>query len=1243
MPALKRIVLVLGPHRSGTSVLTKALEVLGVSLGDRLMPPSRFNPKGYHEDLDVSAFNQELLEAVGWDWHHLPPLESTAVEALLASHSERATELLREKTARCDVLGLKDPRFCLLLPFWLRIFSECRIPVSYVIALRDPLSVGRSLEIRDGLPQEKSWWIWISCILGSLAAPATHGRIIVDYNELLRDPAAQIARLAEELRLEIDRDRLLSFRESHLDVSLNRSGRDGEDPARVPGFPPLAGEIYEQLHRLATGSAGGLEDVRELPRWRREFESVRSLLDLSQKGDLAAAGLAAANAAWLAEVERLRGDSGKLCDRVDRLEGERDDLQRRFEAQREREREARTKSRLLEKAVFELERTIESLQGENAAQQAALDSVERWQLSWLRRTLTRWHRFQEESRASLPRRLERSIRRRRKELFSLFGRREPIAPPEKAAAIESRNPLLLERVNPLHRTHLLARRSLLIVAELSIPQCERYRVNQKVEVLESMGCATKVVSWTDLRACLAALPLSGGVIFYRTPAVEEVVFLTREAKRLGIITFFEIDDLVFDVAEYRQNSNLLSLPEAEQQNLLRGAELYADMLRHVDHAIGSTTLITGRLGALSAGRAFTVENALDEDLLAAAALTQNRSDSQSVTIAYGSGTRTHDADFALVGGALARLMAEHPSVRLLVAGPLQIPEGLTRFADRMIRIPLLGFADYLTTLARCDISLAPLEEGLFNDAKSNIKFLEASVLGLPSVCSPRAEFQKAIRDGENGFLAEGEDEWHRKLTTLIVDPGLRQQMGEQARADVLAGYHPETRTARQLEPVLNVAFPATPEPEMRGAVPLKVLVVNVHFAPESFGGATCVAEQLCVELGALPGTSVAVFTGTHDPATEHDSLRCFEWEGLPVFAARLPAGGSAREDFDNPAMAGLFDEVLDVVQPDVVHFHSIQMLSATMATACRERDIPYVITLHDAWWVCERQFMVTGKGTYCHQDGVDPLKCVGCTADAGFTLHRFYHLREILLKAAHLLTPSAFFRDLYVKSGVPAELISVNKNGVMRPQAVVKTARKDGIVTFAFVGGKAVHKGYFWLQEIFRGISSSNYRLKIVDLSRTFGSQPIAAFDWPVSGIVEICDPYSQDSLDEFFADVDVLLFPSLWKESFGLSVREALLRDVWVIASDGGGPAEDLRDGVNATVVPMDDTTAFREAVAEFLQQPEKLRGYANPRKDDIRLFREQAVEARAVLAAAAKVRDLYPAPSVGRAGPVSAMLKSS
>ncbi|MCX6968776.1 MAG: glycosyltransferase [Verrucomicrobia bacterium] len=1200
---MKRIIVVLGPHRSGTSTITKGLEVVGASLGSRLMPADSRNERGYWEDLDFYALNREMLASTGRDWHHLSLPDERGFALLREKYFERASRLLAEKTATSDLTGLKDPRFCLLLPFWSGVFASCGVEASYVLALRHPASVEASLLVRDSLPKEKSDWIWILHMLGALAGTANSPRIVVDYEELLRNPAQQIGRLANAFRLEVGEDLLRAFQESFLEPSLNHHA-SGEDAA---AGVPLAMEIHEHLHRVATdrSSFAGPDYEAVLAKWLRDQTSVQSLLALSHSNDVAISemeALAAERARTIAEL--LAALSGHE-QHIGLLSVEKERLNREMKG-----------------SLLRQQYAFESLQATSSEMQRALESIECWQKSWLRRAFTRWHRVRDGRRAGFFRRLERSIRKWRKKLLGGQGTKDQDSG---SPAIRSGawNPLAAREISRTHRASLLAPGSVLIVAELSIPQCLRYRVNQKAEVLESMGHATKVISWTDSHACLSALPTHGAVIFYRTPAVKEVVLLAREARRLGLATFFEIDDLVFDAEEYRRNSNLLALEKSEQLDLLRGAELYRDMLGHVDHAIGSTELITGRLRALAPGQAFTVENALDRTLLDAAERRFPRAASAPVTIVYGSGTKTHDADFALVANPLARVMAEHPSVRLLLAGPLLLPAALEPFRERVIRIPLMGFEDYLSTLARCDINLAPLEPGLFNDAKSNIKFLEASVLGLPSICSPREEFKNVIRDGENGFLAGDDEEWHRKLTALVADPDLRAGMGRRARQEVLATHDPQIRTRQQLQPLLEVAFPAVEAAGTEPGSPLKVLVVNVLFAPTSFGGATCVAEQMSLELSRLPQTEVAVFTGTVNPETEMNSLHCYEWNGIPVFAAKLPGAGSPRDDYENPAMARLFMEVLDCVRPDVVHFHSVQILSAELARVCQWRELPYVITLHDAWWICERQFMVMADGHYCGQRGVDPLKCVGCTADTGITTRRFNYLWDILAKAHHLLTPGAFFRELYIRTGVDADHISVNKNGVLQPAGRPRQARDEAAgrcVTFAFVGGRATHKGYFWLLEIFREIRESNFRLKIVDLDRKFGGRSVFAREWSVAGEVVIAEPYTQDTLEDFYSDVDVLLFPSLWKESFGLTVREALLRDIWVISTDCGGPAEDLRDGVNANIVPMGDRGAFRDAVVAILRQPEWLSAYRNPHKSEVRLFPEQALETREFLARAAQ-----------------------
>lgn len=765
---------------------------------------------------------------------------------------------------------------------------------------------------------------------------------------------------------------------------------------------------------------------------------------------------------------------------------------------------------------------------------------------------------------------------------------------------------------------LLPRR-VLIVAELSIPQCLRYRVRQKAAVLEAMGFPATIVSWRNASRCREELATHGCVLFYRTPAVPEVVDLAVKAKAAGMTTFFEIDDLVFAVDEYARNSNLRSLPSEERDNLLRGAGLYRDMIRHVDCVVASTQLVADRFSTLGAKKVFVVNNALDAIHMDASERTYPKVVDDTVTIVYGSGTDTHDADFAVAAEPLACVMREHSNVRLVLAGHLRLPASLAEFADRVIRIPMMQVEDYQACLARCDISLAPLEPGPFNDAKSNIKFLEASVLGLPSVCSPAAEFVRVIRDGESGFLASTADEWHRKLSHLVSDPALRQRMGRVAKEDVLREFHPDKMTRRQLEPLLHAAFGG---PAANGQAPLKLLVVNVHFAPESFGGATIVAEQLAAELGRMPDTAVSIFTGTHSSAVSQHTLHRYSWKSLPVYAVRLPLPGEFPHDHENPRVARLFAQALDIIQPDVIHFHCVQMMSADLVKVAQSRGVPHVITLHDAWWICERQFMVTANGHYCGQPGVDPFKCVGCTPDPSLTQQRFRQLWDALQGATHLLTPSAAFRDLYVRTGVDPAHISVSKNGVLptgRPEAERTVAARDGLITFAFLGGRGTHKGYFWLQEIFAGMEESNYRLKLTDLSMIHGHRSIVAAEWKIGGKVEITAPYDQETIDDYFADIDVLLFPSLWKESFGLTVREALLRDVWVISTDCGGPAADLVHGLNAHIVPMGDTEAFRDAIRVVLRDAEGIRSHVNLYKHTIRSFAEQAVETRQILAAAA------------------------
>jgi glycosyltransferase involved in cell wall biosynthesis len=752
----------------------------------------------------------------------------------------------------------------------------------------------------------------------------------------------------------------------------------------------------------------------------------------------------------------------------------------------------------------------------------------------------------------------------------------------------------------------------LLVAELSLAQCRKYRVTQKADHLRSLGVPCTVLDWGDRRSVRNALQTHAVVIFYRVPGYPDVLEIINEAKRLGVTTFWEVDDLIFDAEAYDGNGNLHLLDPELKQGILFGIPLYRAALQRCDFGIASTESLAEGMRQAGVDEAFVIENALDPETMSLAEkvrAARSRSGA-TVTIVYGSGSKAHDADFATVACAVHAVMRQREGVRLRIVGHLTLPDDFAEFGGRVERAPFGTFEAYLAQLGSADISIAPLEPTLFNEAKSNIKFLEASVLELPSVCSPRSAFRSVIQNGVNGFLAETEDQWTAALLKLVDSPDERARMSRAAAESARREYQPAPIAQRQVAPLLSRFLPAR-------APALRVLVANIFFRPQTFGGATVVAEELASRLGRRSEVEVAVFTSYAEDAAPYELFR-YDSQGIPVFAAKVPAEPARELEYVNPRMGELFAEVLEAVRPDVVHLHSIQWLSASLADACRAAAIPYVITLHDAWWLCERQFMVNGEGKYCLQTALDPAVCARCVADSWFTSHRNRQLRRVLDEAALLLTPSEFHRQLHIANGVRPDRIQVNRNGV-RPGGKAPVRRLDpNRVRFGFVGGIGPIKGIDLIRRAFEDIDAPNYELRLVDNTLNLGYSSVAAEEWKVAGKVTTIPAYTQDSMDEFFASIDVLLFPSQWKESFGLTVREALIRDVWVILTDSGGAVEDVVDGENGTIIPItDDEAPLRTAILDILQHPARLDGYSNPHKRRISTFDAQADELHQVLLA--------------------------
>lgn len=729
-----------------------------------------------------------------------------------------------------------------------------------------------------------------------------------------------------------------------------------------------------------------------------------------------------------------------------------------------------------------------------------------------------------------------------------------------------------------------------IIAELSIPQCKKYRVIQKQEMLEELGIPCSVTSWTDSNEAKKQISLASLVIFYRVPGFDSVMDLIAECRRLNIKTLWEVDDLVFDEDVLKTSSTINLLEPAEREGVINGAKLYRQAMLACDEGIASTSGLAKAMKEAGLETVYVVENALDDETLAAARSIEGRLKKQEdglIRIIYGSGTKTHNIDFLEAAPALANILKENPNVRFRIIGYLELPEYFDEVQSQIERIPFCNYTEYLTYLSECDISIAPLENFVFNDAKSNIKYLEASITKVASVCSPRAAFADVIVNGENGFLADNEQQWHEAFDTLIQNPELRDSMAQAAYRTVTETYSPQAIGSTQLAPAVRF------ESAAKGKT--KVLSFNVFYHPQSFGGATIVAEQLNKLLADEETYEIyAVTTLPMKSWLPPYSVIRYEYGKVTVFGVAVPSEDAAAHE--NLRFDAAVKDIIELVQPDIAHIHCIQSMGVGMVDICREAGVKTLVTLHDAWWICPNQFMLDENEVFREQWNTED--------------ERSKTIARALSKIDMLLAPSKYFAELHERT--LGRDVLVNKNGVTRPLGQISKRKKD-VIRFGYVGGKTKIKGVHLILEAFRKHRFPNTELVVVDNLLNLGARSF--FDSDFDGVerFRIEPAYSQDTIDHFFSEIDVLLFPTQWKESFGLTVREAVLRDVWVIATDAGGVSEDIIDGENGTIIPFDSgVEELSRAIAEVCERYQAMDDGAviELPKSHIRTFAEQKDE---------------------------------
>ena len=219
-------VYVLGMHRSGTSALTRVINLLGVPLANHgLLGPTEDNPAGYWEPQELVFLNMSLLRRLGGSTMGTPPIEVSAHAAhLLRDEIPAARDLFRSLHPG-EQWAWKDPRNCLLLPFWRAALDDRAVVVR---AHRDPTEVAASMQRRGRMSETAAISLWEHHVRSAMFASRDLPSLVVDYADLVAQPERAVGRVGSFLAAEglhLAGEEGLRQAAASIDRSLHRERR----------------------------------------------------------------------------------------------------------------------------------------------------------------------------------------------------------------------------------------------------------------------------------------------------------------------------------------------------------------------------------------------------------------------------------------------------------------------------------------------------------------------------------------------------------------------------------------------------------------------------------------------------------------------------------------------------------------------------------------------------------------------------------------------------------------------------------------------------------------------------------------------------------------------------------------------------------------------------------------------------------------------------------------------------------
>jgi glycosyltransferase involved in cell wall biosynthesis len=422
---------------------------------------------------------------------------------------------------------------------------------------------------------------------------------------------------------------------------------------------------------------------------------------------------------------------------------------------------------------------------------------------------------------------------------------------------------------------------------------------------------------------------------------------------------------------------------------------------------------------------------------------------------------------------------------------------------------------------------------------------------------------------------------------------------------------------------------------------MRILHAIHDFLPRHQAGSEIYAFELCRAQAA--GHHVTVLCGEYDPSRRHGQVTWRVHQGLPVVEIVNNWVCSSFEDtYRSPVISDRIAQVLHATQPDVVHVHNLLNLSFDLPAIAHARGIPVVATLHDYALVCPTggQRIHRAEQYVCHV--IDTDRCVRCFREsplhahiafgklaaatrapgrmhrAAVALRRWFpglasqaaramptvtttkrEVEERLAAARRVfnaidlfVAPSPSIADEFQRLGVDAAKIRISDYGFV---PLVRNVRNGGDSTrrplrIGYVGTLVWHKGVHVLIDAVRGLPSDAYEVNIYGNPDVFPDYA-AGLRASAAGLpVRFMGAFDRARIADVYAQIDVLVVPSLWLENSPLVIHEAFMAGIPVVGARIGGIADLVDDGRTGLLYDPPSSTELQAVLRALIENPQRL-----------------------------------------------------